>query len=561
MKSDISVKKAVRMFKRVLIPLLFCVPLLLGFTSSPQVEAIQKNNAEPVLYDETPQPFNLPTAISTELPCSADAVHALFFYRSNCPHCAAILDEVVNPLEDELGTDLDIRLVNIDYADNYELFLKVQELFAVPNEDRVVPTLVLGDALLTGQETIQKELRDRVLAGIQAGGIGWPALEGFDPSLIVTEGNASATEEVCTLDGDNCEVENPIYVAYFYQTGCQECSMVEADLAYLRTKYPQLIVESFNIYDNAGLAEWMAARVGRSDFHTPAVFIGNQAWIGDSEISPESMVNAAECFKANGSARFWDEYKETQGIQNAIQRFRSMSWVTVVLAGLVDGINPCAFATLIFFISYLSLSGRKGKEILLVGTAFTIGVFLAYLLIGLGFYRVLDWLGSWLGILGKIVYGITAVLCLVFGVLSFSDYRKTKKGDLDDMALKLPDRLRMRINETIRKGRNIQSYAWGAFGTGLIVSMLELACTGQVYLPTIIYVSSVPELRLQSAGYLILYNLMFILPLIVIFILAFYGTTSKQLTDFIQKRGSGIKLAMSIIFLILAAWLGWSVFR
>ncbi len=278
---------------------------------------------------------------------------------------------------------------------------------------------------------------------------------------------------------------------------------------------------SFNIYDNAGLAEWMAARVGRSDFHTPAVFIGNQAWIGDSEISPESMVNAAECFKANGSARFWDEYKETQGIQNAIQRFRSMSWVTVVLAGLVDGINPCAFATLIFFISYLSLSGRKGKEILLVGTAFTIGVFLAYLLIGLGFYRVLDWLGSWLGILGKIVYGITAVLCLVFGVLSFSDYRKTKKGDLDDMALKLPDRLRMRINETIRKGRNIQSYAWGAFGTGLIVSMLE-GLARQVICPPS-SMSAVVRMRLQSAGYLICTNLMFILPLIVIFILASTG--------------------------------------
>ncbi len=120
---------------------MLCCVLCCSLSFLPQVEAIQKINAEPVLYDETPQPFNLPTAISTELPCSADAVHALFFYRSNCPHCAAILDEVVNPLEDELGTDLDIRLVNIDYADNYELFLKVQELFAVPNEDRVVPTL------------------------------------------------------------------------------------------------------------------------------------------------------------------------------------------------------------------------------------------------------------------------------------------------------------------------------------------------------------------------------------------------------------------------------------
>ena len=549
------------MIKRAFIPLLFCVPLLFGFIPASQVDSTTRAGEDVFLFDETPQPFNLPTAISTELPCSAEAVHGLFFYRTDCPHCAATLDEVINPLEEELGTDLDIRLVNIDYADNYELFLKVQEFFVVPNEDRVVPTLVLGDSLLTGEDTIRKELRDRALAGIQAGGIDWPAIEGFDPSAIITKGNATTTEEICSLDSENCEVENPIYAAYFYQTGCQECSMVEADLAYLRTKYPQLVVESFNIYDNAGLAEWMAARVSREDMHTPAVFIGNQAWIGEDEISPEALTTAIDCFTAKGSPRFWDDYNESQGDQNIIERFRSMSWVTVVLAGLIDGLNPCAFATLIFFVSYLSLSGRKGKEILLVGSAFTVGVFLAYLLIGLGFYRILDLLGSWLSILGKIVYGITAVICLVFSVLSFSDYLKTRKGDLGDMALKLPDKLRKRINNTIRKGRNIQSYAWGAFGTGLVVSLLELACTGQVYLPTIIYVSSVPELRLQSAGYLILYNIMFIIPLVIIFAFVFFGTSSKQLTDFIQKQGSGIKLAMSIIFLVLGIWLGWSVFK
>jgi len=550
------------MKKRFFIPFFFCLPLLLSPFFSIRFNApLQTKLSESELsLNGTPQPFNFPTPISTALPCSAHAVHGLFFYRTDCPHCAVILDEVINPLEDEFGADLDIRLVNIDFATNYELFLKMQELFNVPNQERIVPTLILGDAILSGEEAIRKDAHTYIQKGIEAGGIDWPALAGFDPSSIVMEANASASEEVCSLNNENCTVENPIYVAYFYQTGCQECSMVEADLAYLRSKYPQVIVEKFNIYDYAGLAAWMAARVGRNDFHTPAIFIGNQAWIGENEISPESLTTAIECFKANGSPRFWDDYDENQGNQNIIQRFRSLSWVTVVIAGLIDGVNPCAFTTLIFFISYLSLSGRKGKEIITVGTAFTTGVFLAYLLIGLGLYRILDLLGNWLTILSKILYGITAILCLVFSVLSFSDYLKTKKGDLSDMTLKLPDKLRLHINAIIRKGRNMRSYALAALGTGLIISLIELACTGQVYLPTIIYVSSVPELRLRSVGYLILYNVMFILPLIVIFILAFYGTTSKQLTNFIQKHGSTIKLAMCIIFLILATWLGWSVF-
>ena len=128
------------------------------------------------------------------------------------------------------------------------------------------------------------------------------------------------------------------------------------------------------------------------------------------------------------------------------------------------------------------------------------------------------------------------------------------------MALKLPDKLRLRINETIRKGKNVRAYAFGAFVTGLVVSLLELACTGQVYLPTIIFVSSVPELRLRSFSYLLLYNVMFIVPLVVIFILVYFGTSSKQLTTFIQEKGSGIKLAMSILFIILGIWLASSIF-
>jgi cytochrome c biogenesis protein CcdA len=56
------------------------------------------------------------------------------------------------------------------------------------------------------------------------------------------------------------------------------------------------------------------------------------------------------------------------------------------------------------------------------------------------------------------------------------------------------------------------------FITGVVISIIELACTGQVYLPTILFVLGVPELRLQAGVYLVLYNLMFVLPLVVVFL-------------------------------------------
>jgi len=71
--------------------------------------------------------------------------------------------------------------------------------------------------------------------------------------------------------------------------------------------------------------------------------------------------------------------------------------------------------------------------------------------------------------------------------------------------------------------------------------------------------SSVPSLRGKALGYLLLYNLMFIIPLIVVFVLAYYGTTSKQLTDFLKKHAAPVKLGMAVVFILLAGWLIFSL--
>jgi len=112
----------------------------------------------------------------------------------------------------------------------------------------------------------------------------------------------------------------------------------------------------------------------------------------------------------------------------------------------------------------------------------------------------------------------------------------------------------------IRKGRGTNRYVISAFATGLVISLLELACTGQVYLPTIIFVSSMSELRLRAIFYLIIYNLLFILPLMVVFILAYFGTSSKELTLFLKKHAASVKIGLGILFFALGTWLLLSAF-
>jgi cytochrome c biogenesis protein CcdA/thiol-disulfide isomerase/thioredoxin len=488
-------------------------------------------------------------------------VHGLYFYSEDCAHCQLIYEEVILPLQSEYGTLLDLRLLKIDNPDDYELLIEAEELAGVAPEDRGLPTSIFGEDIIIGEEDSLEKLEATIRQAVLAGGMDWPAIPGLDPANLNGNDEAEfADPEMCTVDNpEACETDAPIYAAYFYQTGCKSCSRIEADLNYLRTRYPQMIIEEFNIYDNAGLADWLTKEADRTteELHTPALFIADEAWFGEEEITPAIVEDALLRHEAQGTDKIWEDYDPSQsGIEDV---FKSMSWAAVVFAGLVDGLNPCAFATLVFFVSYLTLSGRKGKEVLAVGASFTVGVFLAYLAVGLGFYKVLDLLGDTLTVLSRWVYGFTALLCFGLAVFSLIDFFKVRRGGTADMSLKLPEALRKRINATIRKGRNQRAYVGGAFLTGLVVSFLELACTGQVYLPTIIAVSSNPDLRAQAIGYLVLYNLMFIVPLIVVFILAYYGTTSNDLVTFMEKHSAAVKLGMTILFLSLSAWLVFSL--
>jgi cytochrome c biogenesis protein CcdA len=115
--------------------------------------------------------------------------------------------------------------------------------------------------------------------------------------------------------------------------------------------------------------------------------------------------------------------------ESIIARFKSLGPFAVITAGFVDGINPCAFATIIFFMSYLALIGRKGRELIYVGIAFTTAVFLTYFLVGLGVFKVIQSL-SVFALFSRILYMLIAALAFVLGVLSLYDFIKARRGEI-----------------------------------------------------------------------------------------------------------------------------------
>ncbi|MFN2224987.1 MAG: cytochrome c biogenesis CcdA family protein, partial [Anaerolineae bacterium] len=421
--------------------------------------------------------------------------------------------------------------------------------------------------LLVGLNEITAELPPLVDEYLAQGGVAIPAWEELvsaTPAATAGPAEPSATPEpgeATGTAGPPVEQE-PIYIAYFEQAGCQECARTTYDLAVVREQYPQVVVESFPMEEaeNKALNEWLCDKYGvpqEQRLSTPMLFIGDEVLIGQ-EATLENLLPAVAQYAATGAERTWADFDPEAGEQGILDRFRSFGLLTVLGAGLIDGLNPCAFATLVFFISYLAFTGRRGRDILLVGLAFAVGVFLTYLLVGLGLLKVVQSL-SFFTALGRWVYLVTALLCVVLAAFTFRDYAKAREGKVGEMALKLPLRLRRRIHQVIREGAQMRAFVGVAFFTGFVVSLIELACTGQVYLPTIVYVLSQPDLAARAFFYLVLYCLMFILPLIVVFVLSYFGTTSDQLGQFVNRHTAAIKLATGLVFVGLALWMTWAL--
>ena len=104
---------------------------------------------------------------------------------------------------------------------------------------------------------------------------------------------------------------------------------------------------------------------------------------------------------------------------------------------------------------------------LAAGAAFTLGVFLTYLGVGVGVLRFLAAL-PFLSAVSRWVYGVTAVLCLFLAAGSLHDWWQARQGKVDEMRLKLPTRLRRWINRAVREGAGMRAFVPDTFVTGAV---------------------------------------------------------------------------------------------
>ncbi|WP_428039817.1 hypothetical protein [Candidatus Avelusimicrobium fimicolum] len=289
----------------------------------------------------------------------------------------------------------------------------------------------------------------------------------------------------------------------------------------------------------------------------PMLIVGETVLQGyPTQIGPGADAAVQKAIDNNEETRVPGLQKEeAHSLQTHETLFSQITLWAIIGAGLADGVNPCAFAVIVFFVSFLAAYKYTKKEIVIVGSAYCAAVFLAYVLMGLGAFHVLYAMKAFRYVTLAVQWGMVG-LCGVFLLLSIYDfvvYQRTKKSE--KMLLQLPTNYKVYIHKVMRfflkdKHSSMWRLLLAAFIVGFVVSGVEAVCTGQVYLPTIVVIlKEVNQHFWRATEFLLLYNLMFILPLVLVFVLTLCGKESATFNDWLKKHLGLTKFILCCVFL------------
>ncbi|MBN2330489.1 MAG: hypothetical protein JXC85_01630 [Candidatus Aenigmarchaeota archaeon] len=202
---------------------------------------------------------------------------------------------------------------------------------------------------------------------------------------------------------------------------------------------------------------------------------------------------------------------------------RSLEDLTVIkilFLAAVDAVNPCALAVLtLMLIAILTYDPKARRKILLAGMAFTLSVFIMYIVYGLVIIRFFQLIQAITSI-RLVLYRILGAVAMILGILNLKDFFRYKPGG---MMTEMPMRMRPKLKKLIS---GITSPR-GAFLVGAFVTVFLLPCTIGPYVIAGGILSALEIL--QTIPWLVLYNLVFVVPMVAITLLVYFGT--KEVED------------------------------
>lgn len=208
----------------------------------------------------------------------------------------------------------------------------------------------------------------------------------------------------------------------------------------------------------------------------------------------------------------------------------------VGVAALIDSINPCAFSILILTIAFLFSIGKIRSSVLKIGSSYISGIFVTYILIGLGVLQTLHLFNT-----PHFMARVGALLLIVLGLINLIN----ELFPSFPIKLRIPSVAHRKMAELMEKGSMPT-----AFLLGVLVGLCEFPCTGGPYLMVLGLLHD-QATYFRGLGYLLLYNAIFVLPLVVILLIASNATLVEKVSGWQQKEKKLMRFGGGIAMVIL----------
>ncbi len=350
------------------------------------------------------------------------------------------------------------------------------------------------------------------------------------------------------------EVQDGPTIVYFYVENCEGCQAIDdaGILPLLEAQGVTIIIKDLRYDENI---ERMSAysdfyRVPARQRYTPLMFAGEDYYFGGQAIINAYYRGDLFASAQNQLLNVPDEYISLTGFSGLLR---------VIVAGLIDSVNPCAIAMLLMFISMVGVL-KDRKTLLMISLSYIGAIFITYFLIGIFLFTLMQTYAAQINTVQTGLYIGFAALCLVLFAITFYDFMVTRKQDYSKVKNQLPQfiqafnkRFMSKFTRAITDEKPSVKRTFLAIGIpfliGVVVAFTEAACTGQVYGLILISIRSVHP----TTGYIYLFvfNIIFVLPLIVIASIAIYSRNIMGISNFIRERLPMIKLATSIFFFLM----------
>lgn len=355
---------------------------------------------------------------------------------------------------------------------------------------------------------------------------------------------ASAAEGLASQAGTCSEdCAGKVCVTYFYSPDCSHCRATSPFIDEMNKIYGENITlhklnvkeaVNFDIYSNLCTIQNLSV----NERGIPLIVTKNGFFMGEDQIKDNLERDILKLIDENQTGCIDDSICHSDVNVNQNNQTKSQQIITlplIAVAAAADSINPCAIGVLIFLIGFLLLSSGKNKRrTIKIASIYIITVYVAYFLAGIGILEVLSKI-SFLNWVTK-AFGIGVA---ILGLINIKDSIQNKT----EGTLAIPTGAKPLIEKWVYRAS-----LPAAIILGIIVASVELPCTGGMYLAILTLMANTVS-RNTAIMYLLIYNFIFVLPLIIITFLFVSGFEAEKMQSYLDRHKRKSRMIMGLVLL------------